>query len=1047
MTRTKQRKSTSTLRVEELERRLVLSPVPLVQQSFDSTAPGALPVGWSQWSSGGGAFAVSAAREVSGSDGLASYGASSTTSRAWVTSPQPADIQVSASILVDGLVPAQIILRGSGLNGSSPTYYALTVRRGLAVELSRVVNGASTSLGQRASAAWFSGSWAQLTLSATGGHLQAQVYRADTRQYLNSQGQWQSAQTWVIDAIDSVISGSGDAGVGRAAAYAGTVYFDDFTVAANTPAQAAGQAESFDTTSAGNLPSGWSQWNSGASSFSVSRSRSLSGSESLASSADSRSSGRTWLASWQPADVQASAAVFADSIAPAQVLVRGSNLNSAAPTYYAVSVTRGLSLQLVRVVNGTATHLAGIASATWFEGLWVQVTLSVSGTRLTVQAYRPDTGQFLDAQGHWGSMATAAITYTDAAIAGGGYAGLARPAAYAGTVYLDNFSVVPLNTSPPPPQTGAPSIPQHYSWIRLAQIAYSGMSLGWFEDQLLAHSVDLVITDDSSLSSHITQMAPGTPQMAYINYSSLYGSLLLDWDAYANAHGLSRESAFYHVTQATPYWGDSPSSQPVNWFWAAYLGGATPTFQDVTTQSHTAGIYPITLGGAGQSLYLGYPEEFREINFRLGSGAAAGWSEALEYPTAVDASGNPTAWGTLTTVTDGTARLARSGQITFDPPSNWKAASINGSALMYYVRVRTVTGGRAPVVDTALGRDYTGANGGTSGVIPAFDYSADTNHDGYLSDAEYAHRKPGMNARFAYESRLFYGSYGAERFATNPSSAGFRAWAVDYSQRFLAARPNTAGLFVDNSSGNSQVTAPIRESVATYTADYGSLLAAVGKAVAPHWLLANTVGGGTAADPVVDQGTAYFEEFALRPLTASYLQFEDTAALVAHRASLETPPPYAVLDSLPAGGSPTDPRTQLATLAYYYLLADPSRTFLDLYGGYSPASSWSQHWFGALTYNVGRPTGPWSLFASGLDPGDTRLTYHVYARSYSNALVLYKPLSSTPTGSITGSASNDTATVQQLGGTYRPLKADGTLGAPVTSVTLRNGEGAILIKA
>ena len=70
-------------------------------------------------------------------------------------------------------------------------------------------------------------------------------------------------------------------------------------------------------------------------------------------------------------------------------------------------------------------------------------------------------------------------------------------------------------------------------------------------------------------------------------------------------------------------------------------------------------------------------------------------------------------------------------------------------------------------------------------------------------------------------------------------------------------------------------------------------------------------GGGTTADPVVDQGTAYFEEFALRPLAASYLQFENIAALVAHRASLDTPPPYAVLDSLPTGGSPTDPRTQL----------------------------------------------------------------------------------------------------------------------------------------
>ncbi|HEX5273138.1 MAG TPA: hypothetical protein VFW33_21730, partial [Gemmataceae bacterium] len=47
----------------------------------------------------------------------------------------------------------------------------------------------------------------------------------------------------------------------------------------------------------------------------------------------------------------------------------------------------------------------------------------------------------------------------------------------------------------------------------------------------------------------------------------------------------------------------------------------------------------------------------------------------------------------------------------------------------------------------------------------------------------------------------------------------------------------------------------------------------------------------------------------------------------------------SVLDSVPAGGSPTDPRTQIATLAEYYLLADPTRTFLDPFGGDAPATA------------------------------------------------------------------------------------------------------------
>src|SRR5439155_11314774 len=121
-------------------------------------------------------------------------------------------------------------------------------------------------------------------------------------------------------------------------------------------------------------------------------------------------------------------------------------------------------------------------------------------------------------------------------------------------------------------------------------------------------------------------------------------------------------------------------------------------------------------------------------------------------------------------------------------------------------------------------------------------------------------------------------------------------------------------------------------------------------------------------------------------------------------------------------------------------------TFFMFNGGNEPATSWTRHWFDAIQYDVGRPQGDWSVFASGTDPANAALGYKVYQRSYTNALVLYKPLSYTRTVG-TGTLADNTATTHQLNGTYRPLQADGTLGAPTTSVTLRNGEGAILIKA
>jgi hypothetical protein len=346
-------------------------------------------------------------------------------------------------------------------------------------------------------------------------------------------------------------------------------------------------------------------------------------------------------------------------------------------------------------------------------------------------------------------------------------------------------------------------------------------------------------------------------------------------------------------------------------------------------------------------------------------------------------------------------------------------------------------------VAKVLGRDYVGANGTSSGVIPAFDGTADADHDGYLNDAEYANRAPGMDARFAYESRVF--SYGQMRFATNPGDAAFRGWAADFDVRYLSSNPLAAGLFMDNSLGKAPAAAgSVLEPVASYAGDYATLLYEIGRAIAPRWILANTAGGGADANPTVQRVQGYYEEFAIAPLANNYPQFERLAGMVANRGTLASPPPYAVLDSHPRGGSPTDPRTQLATLAYYYLLADPSTTFLDFYGGYDTTGPWTRHWSPAAAYDVGQPTGSWSLFATGADPSQPALTYRVYQRPFANALVLYKPLSYG--GNVTGTLADTTATTHALGGTYYPLQADGTLGAPVTSVTLRNGEGVILVK-
>src|SRR5204862_235514 len=84
------------------------------------------------------------------------------------------------------------------------------------------------------------------------------------------------------------------------------------------------------------------------------------------------------------------------------IFVRGQGLDTAKPTYYAVSVTRGLNVQLVRVVNGQQTVLGAVRSKAWVSGQWLQVSLVAKGNELRAQVFRTDTGQYLNSDGSWG---------------------------------------------------------------------------------------------------------------------------------------------------------------------------------------------------------------------------------------------------------------------------------------------------------------------------------------------------------------------------------------------------------------------------------------------------------------------------------------------------------------------------------------------------------------------------------------------------------------------------------------------------------------------
>ena len=93
---------------------------------------------------------------------------------------------------------------------------------------------------------------------------------------------------------------------------------------------------------------------------------------------------------------------------------------------------------------------------------------------------------------------------------------------------------------------------------------------------------------------------------------------------------------------------------------------------------------------------------------------------------------------------------------------------------------------------------------------------------------------------------------------------------------------------------------------------------------------------------------------------------------------------------------------------------------------------------------AGKPVYPTYVFAlaSGTLPNKPSVAYTVFARKYTKGLVLLK---------MTGTASDETgeasATTHPLPGVYRRVNWDGTLSEPITQITLKGMEGAILVDA
>ena len=1116
------------LSLQQLESRDLPSTV-IISESFETVSSEQFQNDWSVTSTqSNGKFLPTGLAAATGARSLASTGSFSTAAIALYDEPVPADAHVSLKIRGDSPAPITVITHASA-DGNRYLAARLHPSRGT-IELIEV-NGSRTDVlaGKRMPRIPYS-AWYNVKLSTAGDTAKVELQRGDTKQFLDPENHWQSKKSVALQAMIPTQEMPGFVSIGRGLGGYGMAFVDDFQVEIPTT----DYRQNFDDAST--VPDDWQTWSSdNSTAFRITDAQFLSPNHGLAVDGGSRTAARAWHDESHPADVQASISLRVDSLIPASLFVRGQQLDSTTPSYYALTITRGMTATLSRVVDGQSTSLATIQSKDYFSQKWLRATLTVRGDQLQAVLFRTDTQQWLGADGLWRDFPEPALSVTDNTLSQAGFVGLNRAAQNAGRVVFDDFEVVPaaevqgptievtasqpgnsfsgevsfMVTEPGTPTSRRiefkldgelrasfgstpahweldsqriangshtlvvraidvngnttvetlefttananvlsaptrPTLPRHYDHIRIAQLAYSSTPFGAFEDARLKDSVDLVIPNPKFLE-RIDNVAPETPQAIYTNISNLYQGLLLDWLNYADTHGNDRELAFYHVTKPTPFTGGSPSSQPVTWLWNVTRSDGT-TNTDLTSASQGGRSFGVALGGSDSRLSLGYPDRFAELNFDLSQPAGLQWDAVIEYPTQLD---NTIIWKPLSLLNDGTKGMAQSGRISFDPPSDWVATILPGSdAKLFSVRLRTVAGtdADAPIATTILGRDYVQANGEEKGIIPVFDSAADRNGDGYLNATEFANRKAGDDARFDYESRLFYPFYGQMRFVTNPASSAVAAWAGEYHKALLQANPLADGLFIDNSNGRLPFQGvSVMEPTQRYNADAAALVEEIWRSTAPGIVIANTAGARAEANPIAKASTGVLEEFLLRSTTATWSSVQDVAGIVNSRLTADSTSPYVILDSHPGSLAVNDPRVQIGTLAYYYLLNDPNFTFLMFHGGFAPSASWSKTWIPAVSYDVGQPLDPMKEFAIGTDPQNSELIYKIYGREYSNALSLYKPLSYN-LGKGTGTLDDATATTHSLDQPYRILNPDGTLGATVTQVTLRNGEGVVLIK-
>ena len=301
-------------------------------------------------------------------------------------------------------------------------------------------------------------------------------------------------------------------------------------------------------------------------------------------------------------------------------------------------------------------------------------------------------------------------------------------------------------------------------------------------------------------------------------------------------------------------------------------------------------------------------------------------------------------------------------------------------------------------------------------------------------------------------TRLTAHIWDSDRWLINPADPGARAYTVDRYRRVVA---DEEGVFIDEASSGDimpRVKGSVELSDTEYQTAYTSLLAEMKRAFGSKMIMLNIAEYTKDFDRAnaAAAGAVHLELFN-NPMYSDMprrWQWVEELRSLGVSVDMVSPYPSTWADShssqYPKGNYATSgQRIHMWELASYYMVVgqNPEGLFYHI-----KAPDWdtpfADYWFRAIEADIGHPTGARRVVQQGTDP--VGQAYTIYGRDFDRALVLIRA----QRGWGTQSYLDATAVEVTLpsGESWLPLHADGTLGAAVTKVSLRNSESLILVR-